>query len=194
MAETKNLLLEKFKNKQSEKDTVIFQQAMQLVNQYRSLSSFGNEFVDQYNQTLLNAPPAVKRLLNTFMGGEEVEDYLEFLQQNFHLQEDGGDQRENVEIKNKGYLPDPDNDISVSNSATSFPQTEWEQMKADNIVLKEQVQLLLKELGSLKKMPVTDSFDKKLPSVSPTRFSQTKRVGDSYSEIIEDTGEEKIHE
>lgn len=196
MAETKNLLLEKFRNRQSEKDTVIFQQAMRLVNQYRSLSYFGNDFVDQYNQTLLNASPAVKRLLGTFMGGEEVEDYLEFLQQNFHLQGDEGEHQKNVEIKNKGYLPEPDADMDIGTpgNSSSVSSIEWEQMKADNIILKEQVQLLLKELGSLKQKPVTGSLGEKVPSASPVRFSQPKSAGDNYSEIIEESGEGKAHE
>ena len=192
MPETKNLLLEKFKNRQSEKDTVIFQQAMQLVNQYRALSFLGSDFVDQYNQTLLNASPAVKRLLGTFMGGEEVEDYLEFLQQNFHLQGDELLQQENVETKNKGYLPEPDADVGwKNNSSESVSLKEWEQIKEDNIILKEQIQGLLKELASLKQASGTGSFDKKAPSL---RFSRTNNVGDGYSEIIEETGEEKQHE
>ena len=193
MAETKNLLLEKFKNRQSEKDTVIFQQAMQLVNQYRSLSSFGNEFVDQYNQALLNASPAVKRLLSTFMGGEEVADYLEFLQQNFHLQGDELEQQENADTKNSGYLPEPDADMPLQNNNASSPvsQMEWEQMKNDNIILKEQVQLLLKELGNLKQNPTTNFSDKR---EAPMRLPQTKKAGENYSEIIEESGEEKAHE
>ena len=187
MAETKNLLLEKFKNRQSEKDTVVFQKAMQLVNQYRSLSCFGSEFADKYNQDLLNSTPAVKRLLSTFMGGEEVEEYLEFLQQNFHLDGDELNQQKDGEIKNKGYLPEPEADVPFkdnNNTSTPISQMEWEQMKSDNVILKEQVQLLLKELGNLKQVSSPHLSDN-----SSVRLSQTKNVGENYSEIIEESGE-----
>ena len=193
MVENKNLLLEKFKNRQSEKDTIIFQEAQRLVNQYRSLSCFDAEFVEQYNQVLLNSSPAVRRLLSTFMGGEEVEDYLEFLQQNFHLQKDELNQKKNEETKNKGYLPEPENDIRTPNGSLSVSRSEWEQMRSDYVTLKQQMQLLLKKVGNPNQTGVETGnfFDNKISSVDT---SQTRTVKENYSEIIEESQEDKTHE
>ena len=80
MAENTEILLERFKAKKAEKDSASLQEARRFVNLYRSLSCFGNDFVDKYNEMLLMIKPNVRRLLSTFMGGKEVEDYLEFLE------------------------------------------------------------------------------------------------------------------
>ena len=88
MLESSQVLLQHFKARKSEKDRQATQEARRLVNLYRSLSCFGDGFVGQYNQMLLSVKPNVKRLLRNFMGGEEVEDYLEFLQENAHLSKD----------------------------------------------------------------------------------------------------------
>ena len=77
-----------------------------------------------------------------------------------------------------------------NNSTALFSQMEWEQMKSDNVILKEQIQLLLKELGNLKQ-PTINSSNKKS---SFGNISQDKSIKDNYSEIIEENGEEKVHE
>ena len=127
------------------------------------------------------------------MGGEEVEDYLEFLQQNFHLQKDELNQKKNEETKNKGYLPEPENDIRTPNGSLSVSRSEWEQMRSDYVTLKQQMQLLLKKVGNPNQTGVETGnfFDNKISSVDT---SQTRTVKENYSEIIEESQEDKTHE
>ena len=179
MTDSKNTLLETFKNRQADKNIAVAQEALRLVNLYRSLSCFGSDFVDKYNQMLLASPPAVRRLLSTFMGGEEVEDYLEFLQQNSHLSEVKSENNDVKDTLNKGYLPGPETDaIGGSSQKDSISRSDWEKMNEEQRKLKDQVQQLLNELAKNKystKPPVVSSFDR-------------------YSEITDDSVEEKKHE
>ena len=184
MTEASQLLLQHFKEKKAEKDSVSLQEARRLVNLYRSLSCFGDDFVSQYNQMLLEIKPSVKRLLNTFMGGKEVEDYLEFLEQNAHLSKTEAEQSDMVNVsQTKGYLPSPDSDLDVKkeNGMITVSEAEWQKMKNQNDDLLQQKQALLNTLTKLgqkpggESKPVTSSFD-------------------NYSEIIEDTSGGKPNE
>ena len=179
MTDTKNVLLESFKNKHSQKETEFSREALRLVNLYRSLSCFGSEFVDKYNQMLLSASPAVRRLLSSYMGGEEVEEYLEFLQQHAHLSDSEMEKETANPIQTKGYLPLPDADISKSESAerVSVSKKEWENLKAEYQALKQQTQLLLK---AVEKQGIY--------------YQNPKLKSENYSEIIEDNMEDKDHE
>ena len=185
MSETSKNLLETFKAKQTEKDTSLLQEARRLVNLYRSISCFGDEFVEQYNQLLLSTKPNIRRLLRNFMGGEEVESYLQFLEQNAHLSKGDMEQKNaSGDLQIKGYLPDPSTD------KTSFPETgkisisesEWKEMKEQKKALQEQTALLLKRLEKLEQ------------NVSAARRGTSAPSSyENYSEIIEES-KEKTHE
>ena len=187
MAENKNVLLESFKNRQSEKNTFASREALRLVNLYRSLSYFNPEFVEKYNQMLLSSSPAVRRLLHTFMGGEEVKDYLDFLQQNAHLSDTASEQNQNFETQTIGYLPQPGSDIGLTkNNEENFyvSQSEWEKLKQEQKVLQERLQTLLKEIEETKQKGI--GFNQKSAYASS--------VNKNYSEIIEEASEDKPHE
>ena len=186
MADSQNTLLESFKNRQADKNEAVAREAFRLVSLYRSLSCFGADFVDKYNQMLLAASPAVRRLLSTFMGGEEVEDYLEFLQQNSHFSEVKTETQDEIQISNKGYLPSPESDAATEGGNStkeklSISVSDWEKMNAEQKQLKEQVQFLLNELGKNKR----SATESKAPSTAP--FNR-------YSEIVGDSTEEKKYE
>lgn len=189
MAENKNFLLESFKNRQSEKNTLASREALRLVNLYRSLSYFNPEFVEKYNQMLLGSSPAVRRLLHTFMGGEEVKDYLDFLQQNSHLSDTTPDQKQTSGNQMMtGYLPQPDSDIGLTrNNEGSFSvsEAEWEKLKQEQRVLQERLQLLLKEVENTKQ---------KGSGFSQRPVSYTPSSNKNYSEIIEEGAEDKSYE
>ena len=174
MENSKNVLLDSFRKKQATKETALSQEALRLVNLYRSLDYFAPEFVDKYNKMLLGASPAVRRLLGTFMGGEEVEDYFEFLQQNAHLSDIEVEQKTDIDIKNKGYLPGPEADIVSPLNNSQISKDELDKLKSEQKLLKEQIQNLLNQLG---KANLKNSF-----------------TSNSYSEIVEDVQEEKGHE
>ena len=171
MSESSKNLLKTFKAKQSEKDSSQLQEARRLVNLYRSISCFGDDFVEQYNRMLLDVKPNVRRLLRNFMGGEEVEAYLQFLEQTIHLSREGSEQKNVMDTQIKGYLPDPSADKALfpSNGNVTVSRSEWEKMK-------EQTQTLLKRLVKLE------------------HLLETKKASyDNYSEIIEES-REKAHE
>ena len=193
MAETTQILLERFKSKKAEKDSTSLQEARRLVNLYRSLSCFGNDFVDKYNQMLLTSKPNVRRLLSTFMGGKEVEDYLEFLEQNTHVSVSGkGENKSSTELpQNKGYLPDPDFDLGTKKEQgmISVSEKEWNEMQAQKDALVKQTQELLSALKKLE----GNKFSS--PQATAPNLSATKSPSfENYSEILEDTGGDKINE
>ena len=191
MAENKNILLESFKNRQSEKNTFASQEALRLVNLYRSLSFFNPEFVEKYNQMLLASSPDVRRLLHTFMGGEEVKDYLEFLQQNARLSDVTSEQKQNPENQVPGYLPQPGSDVSSEekNDGKFFiSQNEWEKLKQEHRVLEERLQQLLKGGEGTR-----NRSDLSQQSVVQ-KTSYTSSADKNYSEIIEENLEDKPHE
>ena len=139
MPESTESLLQRFKAKKAEKDSTSLQEARRLVNLYRSLSCFGDDFVGKYNEMLLMIKPNVRRLLGTFMGGKEVEDYLEFLEQNAHLSVSEKGQTDTdaavVPQNNKGYLPDPDLDIGAKKTTEdviSVRTSEWKELQNKN--------------------------------------------------------------
>ena len=160
-------LLQTFKERKRTKDNLDVQEAKRLVNLYRSLHCFGPEFVEKYNQILLNSTPGVRRLFGTFMGGQEVRDYFEFLQKNAHDsgQKVPGETFDSVS-QTKGYLPEPTQE--TSSSVSGMPSSEWQQIKERQELLSKQIQQIMQILGQTQK--------RKVPA-----------VGDDYSEIIEET-------
>ena len=183
MTEASQLLLQHFKEKKAEKDSTAVQEARRLVNLYRSLPCFGESFLPRYNQMLLEVKPGVKRLLNTFMGGKEVEDYLEFLEQNAHLTKAETEQTDVINVsQTKGYLPTPDADLGdkKADGMITISEAEWQEMKAQKEALIQQKQALLNTLGKL--------------GQKPTSAPQKKSSFENYSEIIEDTSGGKSDE
>lgn len=189
MSEASKNLLIRFREKQSEKDSSSLLDARRLVNLYRSLPCFGDGFLDQYNQMLLSVKPNVRRLLRNFMGGEEVEDYLQFLEQNVHLSDTQEEQKTtNEALQKTGYLPDPDEDTTnaPSDGMIKISESEWKQVNAQRESLLEQTQNLLKALGKLEH---DSSVSKKMaPSF---KNNPSTSSFENYSEIIEESGEKR---
>ena len=184
MSEATQLLLQRFKAKKTEKDSTSLQEARRLVNVYRSLSCFGDAFIDKYNDMLLHVEPNVRRLFGTFMGGKEVEDYLEFLEENAHLSVSEKGQNKTVGVsQTKGYLPNPDSDDTATlkkDGTIAITEQEWKEMKAQNAALAKKTQDLLNIVTKLE--------EKNGSQVSVGRASMTKSSPfERYSEILEDT-------
>ena len=160
-------LLQAFKERKRTKDNLDVQEAKRLVNLYRSLHCFGPEFVEKYNQLLLNSTPGVRRLFGTFMGGQEVRDYFEFLQKNAH---DSGQKLSGEAFDSgsqiKGYLPEPTEENS--NVTSGMPSSEWQQIKERQELLSKQIQQIMQILGQTPK-------------------GKGSAMSDDYSEIIEES-------
>ena len=69
-----------FLKQRNNKTNEAMQEAQRLVNLYRVLNDFGADFVDQYNVMLKSASDEVQMALKALVGGQEVRQYLEFLQ------------------------------------------------------------------------------------------------------------------
>lgn len=104
-------LLDSFLHKKDVKKNVVAQNAQKLINLYRHLSFFGQDFIPQYNQMLLDSSPEVQMILGDFIGGQTVRQYLEFLQNQQNIPETTEDQNY---IPSEGYLPGPENDLPQS--------------------------------------------------------------------------------
>ena len=127
---------------------------------------------------LLDTKPNVKRLLGTFMGGDEVEDYLDFLQENAHLTKAEVEQNTSQgNFQTKGYLPVPDEDVKseMSNGMVTISKEEWEKMKAQKEALAKQLQSLSNAAKTIRTTVGQSNFD-------------------NYSEIIEDSSGGKNNE
>ena len=171
MTESSQTLLEHFKAKKAEKDSVALQEARLLVNLYRSLSCFGNDFLEKYNQMLLNAKPGVRRLFSMFMGGDEVEEYLEFLLQNVHLTKEEVEKNTTQGIaQTKGYLPTPEADIPSEGQPgmITISKEEWDKLNAQKETLAKRLQV------------ISDAAKKTESSALGADFGH-------YSEILEET-------
>ena len=76
---SQNSVLEAFLNQRAKRQNSAIVEARKLVNLYRHLSLFGDDFLNQYNEMLMGATPEVQMVLPDIIGGTVVRQYLEFL-------------------------------------------------------------------------------------------------------------------
>ena len=69
------------KKKEEQSDKVLIE-AQRLVNLYRNINAFPEEFHAELDQTLLHTSSEVQSTLTRIVGGEEVRRYLDFLKEN----------------------------------------------------------------------------------------------------------------
>ncbi len=172
MVDAANTLLQQFQKQKVSQESETLQAAQRLVNQFRSLRFLRESFVEEYNTQLLASSPDVRRFLGSLMGGNEVRNYLEFLEKQTHQQVEDGENSNQSQISSDGYLPSPDNDLKMEKNAptgATVSLAEFEQMKEQQKILMEQTQQLLKKLNQ-----------------QGASSSGSSTVG-RYSEIIEDS-------
>ena len=193
MTKTENAITSKFHaflKQRNNKTNEAMQEAQRLINLYRVLGAFGSDFVDQYNVMLLNASSEVQMALNALVGGQEVRQYLEFLQR----EENGGSDDEKKEkIQQTGWLPSPEEELAASPVADpekSIDNPDWlalmkaEEEKVAHLIasLKKEQEVALKNLS--------DQLSSTLKARQGSVESKTQEP-ESYSEIIEEKGREK---
>ncbi len=114
MSETKNInpveTLRLFMHRKTVQEADMEQEAQRLVNLFRHLSVFGDDFIETFNHQLLSAPKEVIMLLPTIVGGSLVRQYAEYLSRQMGLTTEN---REDTVLSqgDDGYLPGPENDI-----------------------------------------------------------------------------------
>jgi hypothetical protein len=77
--EAQKEILSKFALKKREKEEVVAKTAQRLVNQFRALSAFRDDYVVTYNNELMQTPDDVINYLPTIIGGPAVREYLDYL-------------------------------------------------------------------------------------------------------------------
>ena len=144
--EAQKEILSKFALKKREKEEVTAQTAQRLVNQFRALSAFRDDYVVTYNKELMEASDEIINFLPTIIGGPAVREYLDYLL----AQKKQGKEFDNENIDfsitaNEGYLPSPDEDFEFSTlqSGTSSP--------ADPSVIKNQTTALVGAIQQMQK-------------------------------------------
>lgn len=87
-------------------------EANKLVNLYRQLPLFGEDFLETYNKMLLDASPEVQMTLSDIVGGSVVRQYLEFLKsKQLHADENKTDAPKEdrlIYTTEESYLPPVD--------------------------------------------------------------------------------------
>ncbi len=106
--------LHSFMHRKTVQETNMAQEAQKLVNLFRHLNVFGDDFIELFNQQLLTAPKEVILLLPTVVGGSLVRQYLEFLTKKLGMTTEAEDGA--LPQGEDGYLPGPEDDIPLNAS------------------------------------------------------------------------------
>jgi len=175
-----------FLQQRNHRTNVAMQTAQRLINLYRVLGSFGADFVEQYNTMLLNSTDEVQMALNGLVSGQEVRQYLEFLQREAHIQTQD-ETSENV-APQTGWLPNPADEQTSGAGASSANLTEFMKNEEEKIAqmitsLRQEQELAIKHLS--------DQLAGTLQSRSNEHKSAQREDMTSYSEIIEERGKDK---
>ena len=147
--EAQKEILSKFALKKREKESSVIKTAQRLVNQFRALSAFRDDYVAEYNEELLNASEDVLSFLPTIIGGPAVREYLDYLLA--HKQQGKVFDQDNIDFtitKKQGYLPSPDEDEIYT---APLRESGGQNISIDHTPLIQQTQILSDTLNSLKK-------------------------------------------
>ena len=150
MVDAANELLQQFQKQKVSQESEILQAAQRFVNQFRSLRLFDESFVQEYNTQLLACSPDVRRFLPSLMGGQEVRDYLEFLEKQQPHNSDDSENPDQSSTMSDGYLPSPDSDLINAGEGVGtvrVSQSEFQQLQEQQKILMEQTQQLLKRIN-----------------------------------------------
>ncbi len=148
MSDSATTLLEEFQKQKVSQESETLQSAQRFVNQYRSLKFLRESFVQEFNEQLLACPPDVRRFLPSIMGGNEVRNYLEFLEKQRPQNVNDTDETSQDKILTNGYLPDPESDLKGTDSdQISISRAEFDQMREQQKILMEQTQALIKRMN-----------------------------------------------
>ena len=170
-------------NKANEK----VQEAQKFVNLYRVLDFLGKDFVEQYNNALLNASDEVLMAMNAIVAGHEVRQYYDFLMSEKQKNDDSGDSSSSQQT---GWLPSPE-DEKVVQDGHYVTTEEWNAfVQAEDAKLTEIVEGLKKEQEETLKRLMAQ-FTASFSNEAGTMSNKMKQFSSQYSEIIEDKNKEQ---
>ena len=188
MADKETALQTKFQTflkQRKTKTNVSTQEAQRLINLYRVLDDFGPDFVDEYNKMLKNSADEVQMALKALVGGQEVCQYLEFLEAEDQKEEstknaDGTNQQ-------SGWLPSPDQEERAEKVNGNYVSvSEWQSFVKDQ---DEKFTRLVDELRAEQASTLNRLMDQLSGGLKGFKGSATETVKaptPQYSEIIEE--------
>lgn len=143
---SKNTVLEAFLKQRAKRQNSAAVEAKRLVNLYRQLSLFGDNFLDSYNDMLLAATPEVQMALPDIVGGTVVRQYLEFLKGRSKRSSDADtniSEEEAIDAyqyrHTESYLPTPDEVPPFLMNTPSYQTGSGETGGVDATVLTAQI-------------------------------------------------------
>lgn len=105
----KSTVLEAFLKQREKHQNEAGLQAQKLVNLYRHLALFGDDYLETYNKMLLETPADIQLALSDVMGGGVVRQYLEFLKSKQQKSDVTSEEVEkNLYELEESYLPSVD--------------------------------------------------------------------------------------
>lgn len=131
----KNTVLDAFLKQREKRQNDTGIQAQKLVNLYRHLALFGDEFLITYNKMLLECAPDVQMALGDIMGGMVVRQYLDFLRTKQQKPDEELDAEEKPSYTTEvSYLPSVDDiePFQAIPSVMTEVSSEGKQMPAFN--------------------------------------------------------------
>lgn len=172
-----------FLKQRNSKTNVAMQNAQRLVNLYRVLNTFGPDFVDEYNVMLKNSSDEVQMALKALVGGEEVRQYLEFLQS-----EDKKSEQENSSTdanQQTGWLPSCEQESAgkIASNGSFVSVDEWQNFVKDQ---NEKLMKMSEELKAEQTAALTRLMDQLAVLKPAGQASPSKAPPPQYSEIIEE--------
>lgn len=190
MTKTENTITSKFHaflKQRNNKTNAAMQEAQRLINLYRVLGAFGPDFVDEYNKMLMQSSDEVQMALNALVAGQEVRQYLEFLQQEEKGQK--GDESVDKKAVQTGWLPLPEDEQPQTGEAKSISNADWAAfMKAEEEKIAKIISSLREEQETALKN-LSDQLTSTL-QIRPGSISKEEEP-ENYSEIIEEKSKEK---
>ena len=180
-------------NKNTKANTALLQ-AQKMVNLYRALDDFGEEFVNQFNSELLEISENSELMLNALIGGNEVRQYLDYLRHTNTSDKDV-EQGDDQVVQPQGYLPGPEQDVDEKGdpkSSNYVSQVDFEKFKAEQADLMRQLseQLLTHQAQALAQAikqlyPNLENSQQTKPRATGSPYTE-RYTSSEYSEIIED--------
>lgn len=188
--EAQKEILSNFALKKREKEGTIAITAQRLVNQFRALSAFRDDYVVTYNKELMEASNDVLAYMPTIIGGPAVREYLDYLLAQRQQGKEFNNETIDLDAAHQqqvGWLPSPDEEdtpsvaplISTDSSVVATPS-------ANPSALKKQTDMMAKALQEMTSasqkqaemlnetiLILKNSLEKGIPAVTTPAVSAT---------------------
>lgn len=184
--EAQKEILSNFALKKREKESTIAISAQRLVNQFRALSAFRDDYVVTYNKDLMQAPGEVLAYLPNIIGGPAVREYLDYLTAQQKTGKKFDDKDIDLETPQQtGWLPSADEEETVFPFASSTAQTDKQPLPvASN---NKQTDMFIKSLQELTNVSKRQS---ELLTDTLTLLNQTiQKNGESSASLPANAGQ-----